>query len=125
MQKRIQALRTVGARVRVWGQLLTEVLDVEGRQIQLERYELESGSETVDGWVGTIMKLEPGAQHDDYFERDDGQRYGIETPDAKLAVRLEALREAGARVQVWGELLSQVPDVESRQIRVTEIEELE
>jgi hypothetical protein len=125
MQKRIQAFRTVGARVRVWGQLLSDVLDVEGRQIQLERYELESRSETVDGWVGTIIKLDPGAQHDDYFERDDGQRYGIETPDPKLAVRLETLREAGARVQVWGELLSEVLDVESRQIRVTEIEVLE
>lgn len=125
MQKRIQALRTVAARVRVWGRLLTDVPDVEGRQIQLERYELEPRIETVAAWVGTIVKLEPGAQYDDYFEREDGQRYGIETQDPKLAIRLETLRAAGARVQVWGDLLSDVPDVEGRQIRVTEIEALE
>lgn len=125
MQKRIAALRTVRARVRIWGRLVLDVPDVEGRQIKLERYELAPVSEPVDGWVGAIVKLDPGAQYDDYFERDDGQRYGIETPDPKLAIRLATLREAGARVQVWGELLSDVPDVEARQIRVVEIEVVE
>jgi hypothetical protein len=125
MQKRIAALRTVRARVRIWGRLVLDVPDVEGRQIKLERYELAPVSEPVDGWVGTIVKLDPGAQYDDYFERDNGQRYGIETPDPKLAIRLATLREAGARVQVWGELLSDVPDFEARQIRVVEIEVVE
>jgi hypothetical protein len=108
--------------VRIWGELLTGVLDVEGRQIQLERFEIEPRSQAVDGWVGTIVAFEPGAQHDDYFERDDGERYGIETADAKLAKRLETLRMDGSRVRVWGELLTGVLDVESRQIVVVEIE---
>ncbi len=124
-QKRIAALRTTGSRVRIWGHLLIDVPDVENKQIQLERYKLESRSQAVEGWVGTIIALEAGAQHDDYFERDDGQHYGIETPDPKLAKRLEMLREAGATVRVWGELLSDVLDVEGRQIRVVEIEEVE
>lgn len=122
MQQRIQALRTVGARIRIWGQLITDVPDVEGRQIQLERYELEKRSEPVEGWAGILVALEPGAQYDDYFERDNGQRYGIETPDPKLAKRLETLRAEGARVKVWGELWEEVLDVEGRQIHVLEIE---
>jgi len=125
MQKRIQALRAVGSRVRIWGRLLLDVPDVEDRQIQLERYELASASEPVDGWVGIIVPLDPDAQYDDYFERDDGQRYGIETPDSKLAIRLETLRSAGSQVKVWGELFSDVPDVEGRQIQVMEIELVE
>ncbi len=122
MQQRIQALETVGSRIRVWGQLVTDVPDVEGRQIQLERYELEKAIVPIEGWVGRIVALEPGAQYDDYFEREDGQRYGIDTPDPKLARRVEALRDATTRVRVWGELLQDIPDVETRQIRVSEIE---
>ncbi len=125
LQNRIATLRTVGSRVRIWGTLKLDVSDVEGRQIQLERYELESGSEPVVAWVGTIVQFEPGAQYDDYFEREDGQRYGIETPDPKLTKRLEMLRDEGARVKIWGELLSDVPDAEGRQIQVTEIEVVE
>jgi hypothetical protein len=127
MHRRIGALRTAGAPVRVWGQLLSDVPDVEGRQILLERYELvqEAQSTLVEGWEGTIVAMDSGAQYDDYFERDNGERYGIETPDAKLARRLEMLRDEGARVQVWGELLSDVPDVENRQILVVEVEVIE
>jgi len=122
MRRRIQALRTVGARIRIWGQLITDAPDVEGRQIQLERYELEKRSEPVDGWVGVLVALEAGAQFDDYFERDNGQRYGIDTPDPKLAKRLETLLAEGARVKVWGELWGDVLDVEGRQIHVLEVE---
>ncbi len=125
MQKRIMALRTVAARVRIWGHLSLDVPDVEGRQIRLERFQLEPRSQAVDGWVGTIVALDPGEQYDDYFERDDGQRYGIETADPKLAKRLEMLRAEGAQVKVWGELLTDVPDVEGRQIRILEIEVVE
>jgi hypothetical protein len=125
MQKRIIALRTVAARIRIWGHLTLDVPDVEGRQIRVERFQLEPRSQAVDGWVGTIAALEPGAQYDDYFERDDGERYGIETADPKLAKRLEMLRAEGAQVKVWGELLSDVPDVGGRQIRVVEIEVVE
>jgi hypothetical protein len=127
MRRRIGAVRTAGVPVRVWGQLLSDVPDVEGRQIQVERYELvrEAESAVVEGWVGTIVAMDAGAQYDDYFERDNGERYGIDTLDAKLARRLETLREEGTRVQVWGELLSDVPDVEGRQIQVVEVEALE
>jgi len=127
MQKRIGAVRTAAARVRVWGKLLSDVPDVEGRQIQLERYELaqETESTAVEGWVGTIVAMDPGAQYDDYFERDNGERYGIDTADPKLARRLETLRGEGAQIKVWGELLGDVPDAGGRQIQVLEIEVLE
>jgi hypothetical protein len=124
IQRRIGALRIAGTPVRVWGQLLSDVDDEEGRQILLARYELveQAESTAVEGWTGTIVAMDPGAQYDDYFERDDGERYGIETPDPKLARRLETLRDEGARVQLWGELLTDVPDVENRQIVVVEVE---
>jgi hypothetical protein len=122
MQKRIQALGIVGARVRVWGRVVINVPDVEGRQIQLERFELEQRYEIVDGWLGTIVALEPGAEFDDAFEREDGQSFGIDTLDPKLAKRLEDFRSSGERVRVWGVLITDAPDVQGRQIRVEEIE---
>jgi len=127
MRRRIGAVRTAAVPVRVWGQLLSDVPDVEERQIQVGRYELvrEAESAVVEGWVGTIVAMDAGAQYDDYFERDNGERYGIDTLAVKLARRLETLREEGTRVQVWGELLSDVPDVEGRQIHVVEVEALE
>lgn len=125
--RRIGALRTAGVLVRVWGRLLSDAADVEGRRIEVQRYELvqEADSAVVEGWTGTMVAMEAGSEYDDYFERDNGQRYGIETPDPKLARRLETLRDEGVRVQVWGELLSDAPDVEGRQILVTEVQELE
>ena len=77
---------------------------------------------STDGWVGTIVKLAPGSQYDDYFERDDEQRFGIEAIDATVEQQIKELRWTGAQVQVWGQLLSEVPDVEGRQIKVERIE---
>jgi hypothetical protein len=122
MQKQISALYATGSRVRIWGRLFTAVPDAEGRQIRVERYELVTSGQAVEGWVGTIVKLEAGAQYDDYFQRSDGQRYGIESVDPKLTRRLEALREQNAKVRIWGEVFTSVSDVEGRQIRVTELE---
>jgi hypothetical protein len=79
----------------------------------------------LDGWRGTIVKLPPGAQFDDYFEREDGQRFGIggtaETIDV-VKPQIDEFRWTGAQVQVWGELLTSVPDYEGRQIAVERIE---
>jgi len=80
--------------------------------------------DTVDGWVGTIVKFPHGSQFDGYFQRGDGQRFGIEAMDADATVRqqIETYRWTGARVQVWGRLLNNVPDVNGRQILVERIE---
>jgi hypothetical protein len=80
---------------------------------------------SVTGWRGTIVKLPLGAQFDDYFERDDGERFGIggtvETIDA-VEPQIAEFRWTGAQVQVWGEMLASVPDYAGRQIAVERIE---
>jgi hypothetical protein len=79
----------------------------------------------VDGWRGTIVKLPSGAQFDDCFEREDGERFGIggtiENIDA-VESQLVELQWTGAQVQVWGDLLTSVPDCAGRQIAVERIE---
>ena len=74
------------------------------------------------GWAGRIVKFSHGSQFDDCFERDDGGRWGIEANDAATKQRIEAFRWTGARVQVWGRLIDNIPDVNGRQILVERIE---
>jgi hypothetical protein len=80
---------------------------------------------SVTGWRGTIVKLPLDAQFDDYFERDDGERFGIggtvETIDA-VEPQIAEFRWTGVQVQVWGKLLASVPDYAGRQIAVERIE---
>ena len=76
----------------------------------------------VDGWIGTIVALDPMAQYDDYFLRDDGERYGIDGSAGGLAAEIERARQQGMAVQVWGLLLTDVPDVNSRQIVVKRLD---
>jgi LysM repeat protein len=76
----------------------------------------------VDGWVGRIVKFPHGSQFDDYFQRGDGQRSGIEAIDGALRQRIETYRWTGAQVQVWGRLLNSVPDMNGCQILVERIE---
>lgn len=90
----------------------------------LEQFNVEPASEGVEGWVGTIGKFPPGSQLSLYFERDDGERYGISGADDNLRNEVEDFAWSGAQIQVWGDLRSPVPDVENRQILVTRIEAL-
>jgi len=76
----------------------------------------------VDGWIGTIVALDPMAQYDDYFLRQDGERYGIDGSAGGLTSQIESARRQGAAVQVWGLLLTGVPDVDGRQIVVKRLD---
>jgi len=131
IQAHIVALRDTGTTVHVWGTLYHDVPDVNATQILVTRLEVQEiptpppiTEETVEGWVGTIVKYPLGFQCDDYFERNDGQQFGIEAMSADAAVRqqIEQYRWTGAQVQVWGQLLTGIPDVEGRQIQVERIE---
>jgi putative hemolysin len=88
----------------------------------LEQFNVEPAMEPFEGWVGTIVNLPPGQQLDDYFERDDGERYGISGADDIVQQQIEDYRWTGAQVQVSGQLLSAVPDMENRQVLVERIE---
>jgi len=133
IQAHIVALRDTGTTVHVWGTLYHDVPDVNATQILVTRLEVQEiptpppiTEETVEGWVGTIVKYPLGFQCDGYFERHDGQRFGIEAMSADAAVRqqIEQYRWTGAQVQVWGKLVTGIPDVENRQMQVERIEAL-
>ncbi|RPI88908.1 MAG: DUF333 domain-containing protein, partial [Chloroflexi bacterium] len=82
-------------------------------------------SEEIADWWGIIKSTEPGAQYDDYFERQDfGQiiYFGIDSMDPAVKSQIEALRDSGKIVHLYGTLLSNVPDCNGSQIQVDRIE---
>jgi uncharacterized protein len=82
-------------------------------------------SEEIADWWGVIKSTESGAQYDDYFERQDfGQiiYFGIDSKDPAVGSQIEALRDSGKIVHLYGTLLSNVPDYNGSQIQVDRIE---
>jgi uncharacterized protein len=82
-------------------------------------------SEAIADWWGVIKSTEPGAEYDDYFERQDlGQiiYFGIDSRDPAVESRIKAVRDSGKVVHLYGTLFSNVPDVNGSQIQVDRIE---
>lgn len=82
-------------------------------------------TEEVANWWGVIKSTEPGAQYDDYFERQDLAQiiyFGIDSMDPLVKSQIEALRDSGKVVHLYGRLLSNVPDYNGSQIQVDLIE---
>lgn len=82
-------------------------------------------TEAIVDWWGVIKSTEPGAQYDDYFERQDlGQiiYFGIDSLDPKVKADLGALRDSGRIVHIFGTLVSNVPDYNGSQILVDRVE---
>lgn len=82
-------------------------------------------SEEIVDWWGVIKSTEPGAQYDDYLERQDlGQviYFGIDSTDPSVRSQIEALRDSGKIVHIYGTLLSNVPDYNGSQILVERLE---
>jgi putative hemolysin len=88
-------------------------------------YKPPGSSEEMADWWGVIKSTEPGAQYDDYFERQDlGQQFiyfGIDSVDPAVQSQIEALRNSGKIVHLSGTLLSNVPDYNGSQILVDRI----
>jgi putative hemolysin len=82
-------------------------------------------TEEIADWWGVIKSTEPGAQYDDYFERQDlGQiiYFGIDSMDPAVQTQIKALRNSGKIVHLYGILLSNVPDYNGSQVQVDRIE---
>jgi putative hemolysin len=82
-------------------------------------------TEAIADWWGIIKSTEPGAQYDDYFERQDlGQiiYFGIDSMDPTVRSQIEAIRDSGRIVHLYGTLLSNVPDYNGSQIQVDRLE---
>jgi hypothetical protein len=70
-------------------------------------------TEAIANWWGIIKSTDSGAQYDDYFERQDtGQviYFGIDSMDPAVKSQIEALRDSGRTVHLYGTLVSNVPD---------------
>ena len=81
-------------------------------------------TEEIADWWGVIKRTEPGTQYDDYFERQDlgGVIYfGIDTMVPDVKSQIEALRDSGKIVHLYGTLFSNVPDYNGSQIQVDRI----
>ena len=82
-------------------------------------------SEEITDWWGVIKSTQPGAQYDDYFERQDlgGKIYfGIDSMEPAVKAQIETLRDSGKIVHFYGALFSNVPDYNRSQIQVDRIE---
>jgi hypothetical protein len=82
-------------------------------------------SEPIEDWWGVIKSTDAGAQYDDYFERQDlgGSIYfGIDSLDPELEAQIQALRDSGKIVHLYGTLFSNVPDYNGSQVQVDRIE---
>jgi putative hemolysin len=135
VQAQITVLRDSGKIVHLFGALLSNVPDYNGSQVQVDRIEVEEqdagsfmpkgATEEIFDWWGVIKSTEPGAQYDDYFERQDlGQiiYFGIDSMDPALKFQIEALRDSGRIVHLYGTLFSNVPDYNGSQILVERME---
>jgi hypothetical protein len=134
IQSDLENLCDTGIPFRVWGQIRCGTIDAFGSQIEVERIEIqeiplapspepeESEGEPVEGWTGTVVKLPPGSQHGDYFEREDGERFDIGTIDSAQDRQLAETRWTGAQVRVWGRLYTGVPATQARHIEVERLE---
>ena len=81
-------------------------------------------TEDVSDWRGVIKKTDAGAQFDDYFERQDLDQpilFGIDSRDPAIEAQIEALRDSGKIVHLYGTLVSDVPDVNGSQILVVSL----
>ena len=134
VRAQIEALCDSGKIVHLYGTLFSNVPDYNGSQIQVDRIWIEeqaSGgfmppgtTEAIADWWGVIKSTPPGAQYDDYFERQDlGQiiYFGIDSMDPAVKSQIEALRDTGRIVHLYGTLFSNVPDYNGSQILVDRI----
>ena len=82
-------------------------------------------AEEIADWWGVIKSTQPGAQYDDYFERQYlGQiiYFGIDSMDPAVKSQIEGFRDSGKIVNLYGTLFSNVPDSNGSQIQVDRIE---
>jgi putative hemolysin len=81
-------------------------------------------TEEISDWWGVIKSTPPGAQYDDFFERQDlgGIIYfGIDSMDPAIKSQLEALRDSGKVIHLYGTLVSNVSDYNGSQVEVDRI----
>lgn len=82
-------------------------------------------SETIEDWWGVIKSAPPDAQFDDYFERQDlgsAIYFGIDSTNPDVKAQIQALRDSGKVVHLYGTLFSNVSDYNGSQVQVDRID---
>jgi hypothetical protein len=132
IESEIEGLRDaqgVGEYVNIWGILVCEGEGISGCMITVNRLLYGASSEivdTVDGWEGVIYSGSPvpGSGGDDFFALVGRYpiQYGIWARDEGVRADLEALRDTGEVIRVYGQMLAGVPDWNNTQIQVERFE---
>jgi len=135
LESELESLRDAqgqGEYVNVWGSLACEGEGLSGCMLTVDRllYGAQSEStDAVDGWEGVIYSGPAGPRSggDDYFALVGPYpvQYGIWAPDEAVRSALEATRDTGTVIRVYGRMLSGVPDWNSTQIQVDRFEVVE
>ena len=113
-----------------WGTLYCDVPDYNGCQLRVERIRfgaVVTDPEPVDGWQGTIHGATFNSGNSKVFELAGKfpMLFSIDSLDESLRTQLEDLRDTGALVKVWGELLTGIPDVNGSRIHVARLQVLQ
>lgn len=113
-----------------WGTLYCDVPDYNGCQLRVERIRvgaMATDPEPVDGWQGTIRGATFNSGKSKVFELAGKfpMQFSIDSLDESLHTQLEELRDTGALVKVWGELLTGIPDVNGSRIHVARLQVLQ
>ncbi|MBN2556167.1 MAG: DUF333 domain-containing protein [Anaerolineales bacterium] len=130
IEAEIAALRDAeppGKYAHFWGTLTCENQDFGGCQLVVTRIRVgatETSGERVEGWVGTIVSGEfnGGASSVFIISGDYPMPFSIHTNDSALLDQIEGVRDTGTRIQVWGELMTGIPDVNGSRIQAERIQ---
>jgi hypothetical protein len=134
IQAEIESLRDAGGDqefVHFWGSMVCPAVDYGGCQLvvtELRYGQFVTESYPMAGWEGRLVcsrfNRAPDAPCGTAFvlRSDFPVWYGVWSQDEAILAELEALRDTGAIVRLWGELIAGVPDVNGTQIRVSTFE---
>ncbi len=132
MDAEIQALRDKpepGKYANFWGTLTCGVDDYNGCQLVVDHVRhgaTATDPEPVNGWEGTLTTttFNSGLSYVFVLEGDFPVWHSIHSNDPQVLAQLVSLADTGAIVQVWGEFMTGVPDVNGTRIQAERIEVL-
>jgi hypothetical protein len=114
-----------------WGTLNCEVEDYNNCQLVVTRLRYGASAtetEPVEGWEGTFTTstFNMGVSYVFVLSGDFPMWFSLDSNDAEIKSQLDTLvRDPEAKVRLWGELMTGVPDVNGSRIQVSQIEVLE
>jgi len=113
-----------------WGTLTCDVPDYNGCQLVVTRLRfgaIATDPEPVEGWEGKIISgtFNMGLSNVLVLAGRFPMWFSMDSNDETMKSELDSLRDTEAIIQVWGELMTGIPDVNGSRIQVARIEILE